>query len=335
MEGRKIRARAFVHRGGGVRIAGTIVACGAAAGTDLVFLSHAPVLAVHARRALPRLGGARRQLLATPVTLSLLGPAGDRLKAHALPAGYGRPFSLGDLRLEMFPSGFMPGAASLLCEQAGRRIVYAGPIGASGAEVRAADALCIDATFASAATVFPSRDQALADVGRAVRDVLGRGGAPIVLVDPVTVGVDVASALAGDRIGLCAHRAIVQATMAYRRAGVPAPSLQRFAGKVGAGEALLWPMGARVPPRRAGAREPGVILVSADAGREEATAAAARVLFPSAADFAGLVRYIEATGAAEVALVNAPGDELVEVLRARGVDAYTLGPPRQIELFAA
>jgi hypothetical protein len=337
MEGRKTRARAFVHRGGGVRIAGTIVACGAAAGTDLVFLSHAPVLAVHARRALPRLGGARRQLLATPVTLSLLGPAGDRLKAHALPAGYGRPFSLGDLRLEMFPSGFMPGAASLLCEQAGRRIVYAGPIGASGAEVRAADALCIDATFASAATVFPSRDQALADVGRAVRDVLGRGGAPIVLVDPVTVGVDVASALAGDRIGLCAHRAIVQATMAYRRAGVPAPSLQRFAGKVGAGEALLWPMGARVPPRRAGARAPGVILVSADAGREEATAvaAAARVLFPSGADFAGLVRYIEATGAVEVALVNAPGDELVEVLRARGVDAYTLGPPRQIELFAA
>ncbi len=337
MEGRKTRARAFVHRGGGVRIAGTIVACGATAGTDLVFLSHAPVLGVHARRALPRLGGARRQLLTTPVTLALLGPAGDRLEAHALPASYGRPFSLGDLRLEMFPSGFMPGAASLLCEQGGRRIVYAGPIGASGAEVRAADALCIDATFASTATVFPPRDQALAEVGRAVRDVLARGGTPIVLVDPVTVGVDVGSALAGDRIGLCAHRAIVQAAMAYRRAGVPAPSLQRFAGKVGAGEALLWPMGARVPPRRAGAREPGVILVSADAGREAATAVAAtaRVLFPSAADFAGLVRYIDATGAVEVALVNAPGDELIDVLRARGVDAYTLGPARQIELFAA
>ena len=336
MEGRKTHARAFVHRGGGVRIAGTIVACGAAAGTDLVFLSHAPVLAIHARRAL-HLGGARRQLLATPVTLALLGPAGDRLKAHALPAGYGRPFSLGDLRLEMFPSGFMPGAASLLCEQAGRRIVYAGPIGASGADVRAADALCIDATFASPATVFPARDQALAEVGRAVRDVLARGGAPVVLVDPVTVAVDIGAALAGDRIGLTAHRAIVQAAMVYRHAGLPAPLLQRFAGKIGAGEALLWPVGARVPPRRAGAREPGIILVSADAGREaaEAVAASARVLFPTAADFSGLVRYIEASGATEVALVNAPSDELADVLRARGVDAYTLGPPRQIELFAA
>ena len=109
MEGRKTPARAFVHRGGGVRIAGTVIACDAAASTDLVFLSHAPAFGLHARRALPRLGSGRRQLLATDLTLALLGAVGQRLKAHVLPAGYGRPFSLGDLRLEMFPSGFMPG----------------------------------------------------------------------------------------------------------------------------------------------------------------------------------------------------------------------------------
>jgi hypothetical protein len=124
--------------------------------------------------------------------------------------------------------------------------------------------------------------------------------------------------------------------MTYRHAGLPAPSLQRFAGKVGAGEALLWPAGVRVPARRAGAREQGIILVSADAGRDDAaTAARARVVFPTAADFAGLVRYIEASGAPEIALCNAPSDELGDVLRARGLDAYALGPPRQIELFAA
>jgi len=362
MEGRKTPARAFVHRGGGVRIAGTVIACDAAASTDLVFLSHAPAFALHARRALPRLGGGRRQLLATELTLALLGPVGQRLKGHALPAGYGRPFSLGDVRLEMFPSGFMPGAASLLCEQGGRRIVYAGPVGAESADVRAADALCIDATYGSRATVFPARDQALADVGRAVRDVLARGGAPVVLVDPVSVAVDVGAALAADRIGLCAHRAIVQAAIAFRHAGLPAPPLQRFSGKVAPGEALLWPAGVRVPARRAGARPPGIILVSPDAdiglgtlkgfpnppammrGEQSSPAPHApasptldgpRVVFPTAADFAGLERYVVATGASEVALINAPGDELAGALRARGIDAYALGPPRQIELFAA
>src|SRR3954468_23417629 len=247
MDGRKTHERAFVHRGGGVRIDGTVVACDAAAGTDLVFLSHAPALGVHNRRALPNVGRGRRQVLTTEVTLALLGPVGERLKAHALPAGYGRPFSLGELRLEMFPSGFMPGAASLLCEREGRRIVYAGPIGAAPADVRAADALCIDATFASPALVFPARAQALADVGRAVRAVLARGGAPVVLVDSVVTALDVGAALAVDRIGLCAHRTIVQAAICYRHAGLPAPALQRFAGKIGPAEALLWPASERVP----------------------------------------------------------------------------------------
>jgi hypothetical protein len=336
MDGRKTRARAFVHRGGGVRITDTIIACDAAAGTELVFLSHAPAFGLHARRALPHLGGARRQLLTTDVTLALLGPLGGRLKAHALPAGYGRPFSLGDLRLEMFASGFMPGAASLLCERDGRRIVYAGPVGASS-EARAADALCIDATFGSEGLAFPTRAQALADLGRAVRDVLARGAAPIVVVDPVAIAVDIAAALAADRIGLAAHRAIVQAAAAYRQAGLPAPSLQRFAGKIAAGEALLWPAYERVPARRAGARPQERILVSARAGSLAAAGDGdgARVTFPTGADFAGLVRYVEATGASEVALVNAPGDDLLRGLRARGMDAYMLGPPRQIELFAA
>ena len=343
MDGRKTGARAFVHRGGGVHIAGTVIACDAAVATDLVFLSHAPALGASARRALPRFGGGRRQVLTTDLTLALLGPAGERLKAHALPAAYGRPFGLGDLRLEMFPSGFMPGAASLLCEQGGRRIVYAGPIGSSGAgpDVRAADALCIDATFGAEGLVFPARAQALADVGAAVRRVLAEGGAPIVLVDPVTIAVDIGAALAADRIGLSAHRAIVQAAAAYRGAALPAPALQRFAGKIGHGEALLWPASERVPPRRTGTRPRGLIVVSA--GPAPAAAVAhrpgdsdgTRVTFPTAADFAGLVRYIEATGAREVALVNAPGEDLPRALGARGIDVYTLGPPRQIDLFAA
>jgi hypothetical protein len=313
-----------------------VVACDAAAGTELVFLSHATTLGAHARRAVPRLGGARRQLLATDLTLALLGPAGDRLKGHALPAGYGRPFGLGDLRLEMFPSGFMPGAASLLCERGGRRVVYAGPIGAMHADVRAADALCIDATFGSAAFAFPAREKALAELGRAVREALARGEAPVVLVDPVGIAVEVGAALAAEGVGLAAHRTIVQGSLAYRRAGLPAPVLQRFAGKIGAAEALLWPATARIPARRAGARPPGIIVISADADRAAlAEPPAARVVFPTAADFSTLLRYVEATGAAEVALINAPGDELAAALRARGMDAYTLGPPRQIELFAA
>ena len=47
------------------------------------------------------------------------------------------------------------------------------------------------------------------------------------------------------------------------------------------------------------------------------------------------MRYVEATGASEVALLNTAGADLQRALGARGIDAYVLGPPRQVDLFAA
>ena len=101
------------------------------------------------------------------------------------------------------------------------------------------------------------------------------------------------------------------------------------------------PASVRVPPRRTGTRPLGLVLVSGEAGLvtagvpSAADSDCARVTFPTAADFASLVRYVEATGATEVALINAPGEDLARALGARGIDVYTLGPPRQIDLFAA
>jgi hypothetical protein len=336
MDALKKNARAFVYRAG-VRIAGTVVACDASAGSDLVFLSHAAVLGARGRRALPRVGGGRRQILSTDTTLALLGPVGERLRTQALIPTYGRPFALGDIRLEIFPSGYMPGAASLLCERSGRRIVYSGPIG-EGSDLRAAGALCLDARLAERGLVFPERAAAEANLRQVVRETLAGGGAPVLLVEPATLALSAGLALGSDGIPLRAHRTIMDAAATYKRANLPAPALQRFAGRLAPEEVLLWPAAAPALPHLGGSRAPSFVLVSPHADRPEAGArlAAPRGLtFPLGLDFAGLLRYVEATGASEVALVGAPDDDLAEVLRARGIDAYRLGPPRQIDLFAA
>jgi putative mRNA 3-end processing factor len=328
--------RAFVYRAG-VRLAGTVLACDAAAGGDLVFLSHAAVLGARRRRALPRVGGGRRQILTTEATLALLGPFGDRLRAQALVTAYGRPFALGELRLELYPSGFLPGAASLLCEREGRRLVYAGPIG-DGAEVRAADALCLDARFAEPAIVFPPRALAEASLLRMAGDT-GGAGAPVLLIEPLALAPLVARALAAAGVPLRAHRAIVDAVAAFKRVGPAAagPVLQRFAGRLAPEEVLLWPADARAPRQGGEAPARRAVLVSPRAG---ATARARPdaplgLTFPFGADLAELVRYVEATGAREVALVGAPDESLAELLRGRGIGAYRIGPPRQIDLFAS
>src|SRR5579863_3110632 len=208
---------AFLYRAG-VRLAGTVVACDAAAGGDLVFLSHAAVLGARGRRALPHVGGSRRQILATEATLALLGPFGERLRAQTLVVPFGRPFVLGDLRLEIFPSGFMPGAASLLCERDGRRLVYAGPVGEIGwvgpagegqGELRAADALCIDARLATPEIVFPERAAAEASLGGIACD--RSTGAPLFLIEPPALAPVIARILGAAGVPLRAHRTILDA----------------------------------------------------------------------------------------------------------------------------
>src|SRR5581483_11769148 len=161
-------ARTFSYRAG-VRIRDSVLACDATGGSDLIFVSHAELIdgnagdGNHSRR-LPRARAGRRKILTTDATLALSGPAGERLRPHTLVAAYGRPFNLGGMRLELFPSGYGPGAASLLCEQAGHRLVYSGPVGTTATEVRVADALCLDGTFGSPRFTFPRIEQALAAV---------------------------------------------------------------------------------------------------------------------------------------------------------------------------
>jgi hypothetical protein len=317
--------RAFAFRGG-VRIVGTVVACDAVTGGDLTFVSRAEAPGTRGGQALPRLN-LRRQLLVTETTLALLGPDGERLRPHALVAGLGRPFVLGGARLELFASDLGPGAASLLCEQAGRRVVYAGLVGPD-ADVRAADALCLDARFAAPGTAFASRPAALAAIGRQVRDALGAGMAPVLSLEPEQIALPVATALAADRIGLRAHRRFVQAASAYRAAGLSVPPVQRFSGRIGPGEVLLWPGGLRLPPQRRGGRP--LLEVRVAPGPVDAA-----IAYPAGLDGTGLLAYVAATGAREVALLNAPGDELFRELASRGVDAYPLGPPRQLRLPAA
>jgi hypothetical protein len=341
----KRHPRAFGYRAG-VRVQGTILACDASAGSDLIFLSHAEALDARAARALPRARHGRRLILTTETTLALLGAPGARLRAHALLAGMGRPFALGELRLELFPSGHAPGAASLLCElgataSAGtgmERVVYAGVLGPGDAPaVRPADALCVDATFGARRFSFPPLAEALSEVRRLVLEALARGSAPLVLVEAPTSALAVATTLVEAGVTVRGGRAVVQTAAAYAEAGLPTPPLQRFDGRLRPGEALLWPPSAREAAGLGRLEAPTTILATGHAGDPEAIARARAdhgVPLGDRADFAALLRYIESTGAREVALMRAPGDELAQALQARGVDTYPVGPPRQIALFA-
>lgn len=336
-------ARAFAHRGG-VRIAGTHITCDAAGSAeDLVFLSHAQAVGAPEPRRAPLRRAGRQELLATEQTLMLLGAAGETLRKHALPAPFGRPFVLGDLRVQLVASGHLPGAASLVCEVEGRSLLYAGTVlrggpafGAAPCVVRPAEAVCLDATFGDPRFVFPPREEALAAVRRFVHDAFAAGRTPVLLAPPYGAAMDAAELLAGEGIGLRGHRSMVAASAAFRAAGVKAPVIERFARKVGAREVLLWPPEGREAKLLGVLSSPAFAFVSGfsmEPATRDLMRADAVIPLSNQSGYPDLLAYIEETGAREVAVIRGFCESFAERLRARGLEAYPLGPPRQMELF--
>src|SRR5262245_57711374 len=137
----------------GVHVTGTSIWCDARRARDVCFVSAAdrPVRASHG------------QLIATRETLVLLASA----SGNHLAAPYGRPFTLGAVRLELVPTGHALGAAALWIEHGGRRLLYAGAIAGgrhvglgAPAELRTCDALVIDAPYGTKEHRFPPATEA-------------------------------------------------------------------------------------------------------------------------------------------------------------------------------
>ncbi len=336
------KARFFSFREG-VRITGSELTCDARGfPSDLVFLSHAGALTPTGPGALVGDRAGRRQIVTTETTLRLLEEAGTSLRARALPADFGRPFNLGAHRLEVVPSGFLPGSAALLCETGTARGLYLGAFcpealvdGVEPALFRAASAICANASAAHPGRGFPPRRQLVTELLAFVEDSQ-RAGARVVLYGSGFEALPmVAVELARAGLALRAHPRIAAVCRRLRGVCPSLPAVTRFAGKLEAGEVLLWPPEKRHAAVLAPLGELRPALVSATAA-DPATLAALGIArgfaltnFPTLAE---IVAAAEATGAREVALVRGPAEAAAAALRERGLDAYALGPPRQMSL---
>jgi putative mRNA 3-end processing factor len=334
--------RAFVYRAG-IGLAGTHITCDATGfPSDLIFISHAHALGNRGPAKLADRRAGRRQIVATEDTLRLLGEVGDRLRSRALPAAFGRPFNLGGQRIEVVHSGFLPGAAGLLCEEGQRRALYLGAFnpeplvpGLAPADMRQADAVCIDATFGDPGLVFPPRRQVLAEARAFVQSTLTEGRTPVLLASAMGALPALACDLAQAGIPVRAHARFAVELARLHDVCEAIPAIQRAPRRPGADQALLWPAEARNAAALRELRAPRLALVSGSAAHPDVLA---RMQVDRGFPLTNLPSHdeilaaVQICGAHEVALYQAGAEDLASHLRSRGLDAYPMGPPRQMTL---
>jgi len=332
----------FVYRAG-IGLAGTHITCDATGfPSDLIFISHAYALGSRGPGKLAGARAGRRQILATEETLHLLGKAGDKLRSRTLPASFGRPFNLGEHRIEIVLSGGLPGAAGLLCETDGRRLFYLGTMspepllpGLEPAGMRQADAICVDATFGHPSLVFPPRRQVLAELRAFVQDSLAEGRTPVLLTSILGTLPAVAHDLVQAKIPVRAHARLARELALLHEVWSTIPAIPSTPRKPGAGEALLWPAEARDAAALRALPAARTALVSGSAAHPDVLARMGvdrgfpLTVLPNHEE---ILAAAQMCGAGEIALYQAGAEDLAFHLRARGFEAYPLGPPRQMTL---
>lgn len=325
---------------GGLHLRDTVLWLDAPTPRQLCFISHGDVPGALAHQ----------KILATERTADLLRALaavdGRGRRVHepqALVTPFGRPFALGQLTLELFPSGNLLGAASLLIQHQGRRIVYSAEINPRRSllverlEARRCDLLVLGCRFGDRRFSFPPYEALAEGLVGFARQALARGRTPVFFCDPLGEAQELAYLLLQAGVPVRAHRLLYSAGRVYQRAGTGLEGLRRHSsgGKPGS-SSVLWPLRLRTSPSLARLGPISTALVSGlavDPRFRETAGCEAAFALSSRADYSGILEYVQACKPSEVLLCGGCGPHLEEDLTALGFGVSGLVPPEQMNLF--
>ena len=316
----------------GVHIEGTPIWCDASHVREVCFVSgpdrfHAP----------------HGQLIATPESIAMTTGTARRNQS-LLTAGYGRPFSLGAVRMELVRSGHCMGGASMLVELNGERVFYAGRVNPQGiglggrADVRRCDVLILDATYGHPQYAFPDPLEAVKQLWAFITATVEAGKIPILITHTVSKALDVAWKLPAENIRIHAHRTVYEAA---KRIGSFAsiPPLRCWKGRASLGDMVLCPLNyfSGMKPDRL-EFETRIVLISGEANSSRAccdTEADFGCVWSSRGDYHHLHTYVEQSQASRVFVTGRYARSFAQALCRKGRTATVLEPPRQMNLFHA
>ena len=287
--------------------------------------------------------GRHDRTIATVATAALARHRlGERARGEVLPAGYRRPFGLGDLTLELFPAGHVLGSAQIRVKNgSGLSLGYTGdlclePTGtAEPAEVMGCDVLLLESTFGLPRYVFPPKEEVLADVRAFVDDALSDGFTPVLLGYSLGKAQEILKYLGEKGYSCRAHPHVHAVNRVYEEQGVELPNV-RALGPDGPGrdEVVVAPphLARSAAMLRVGKRRTAILTGWAIDGTHHFRAANAAFPLSDHADFPSLLRYAKETGAGRVYTLHGHAEPLAKALRREGIRADPLAAELQLEL---
>lgn len=295
--------------------------------TPLAFVSHA-----HSDHT-----GRHEVTIATPPTLELMALRMGRLKGGQIAMEFGELRSFDGFTIRLLPAGHVLGSAQCLIESPAGSVLYTGdfkrrPGATSGAAGFChAETLIMETTFGRPKYVFPPAEQVLADLVEFCKSALAAGSTPVLLAYSLGKAQEVLFALGAAGLPAMPHASISKLLPVYERAGY------RFPGLVGWSErresVIVCPPVARSSLRGMGDLRTAVVTGWAlDPGTIYRSRCDAAFPLSDHAGYDDLLRHVEDVAPRRVLTLHGFAQEFARDLRARGIDAWALTGPNQLDL---
>ncbi len=245
------------------------------------------------------------------------------------PVAYGESWDFGGARLTAYPAAHILGAAQLLVEWRGERLVYTGDIKLRPAicgretQVVPCDRLIVESTFGLPIYHFLSADEAKARIVAFARESLAAGLIPAFAGYALGRGQEIAYTLCQAGIPTAVHGSIARFIPLYEEAGYGFPGWEPYLSKQTEGKAVVVVPGFR-KILEASEKNYRVAYVSGWASMDNArTRAGAEALIPYSdhADFEELLALVKQSQAAQVDVVHGYTEIFAHILRTRGINA--------------
>jgi Cft2 family RNA processing exonuclease len=256
-------------------------------------------------------------------------------QAHFLPLAYGESIDWNGARLTAHPAGHILGAAQLLIERRGERVVYTGdlklrpPLCGLATETVPCGRLIVESTFGLPIFHFLSREEARERIAGFARECFEQVCVPVFLAHPLGRGQEVVAALGDAGIPAAVHPAIAAYLPIYESRGFRFPGWSLYENPPLDGQALVTVHGARRTLEASG-KNLRIAYVSGWAALDNArarTGAEELIPYSDHADFEELLALVEASGAREADVVHGYAEPFAHVLRGRGVEARAQAAP--------
>jgi Cft2 family RNA processing exonuclease len=282
--------------------------------------------------------GWHAHVYATGTTLRfyrLRWPEGENRAPQTLqPLIHGEAVDHSGARLTAYPAAHIPGAAQLLVEYKGERLVYSGdwklraPICGDATQLIPCDRLITECTFGLPIYHSLERKEATRQIVDFAQQCLEDEATPVFVGYALGRGQEIAHVLCSAGVPTSMHNSMMKFVPEYEACGYAFPGLLPYSAKEIAGRALVLTPSLRpiLEAREANLR---LAYVSGWAGLDNARArAGAERLIPWSdhADFQELLALVAASGARRIDCIHGYTETFAAILRGRGLDAHAPTP---------